>query len=295
MFKLVSETLFEHNIITNNYSTKFYIRENMNQARSVLQKQNIPETDERFQKLKSILASDNKMGYIGIFTKWLYKDNETWEALMEVYSMLKKYKGKIPPITQFKTLEDLYDYIQGSNIEMKVNRAIKAIPSNARKHATEDLRKLIELNIQHVEQIINFYSKKGGKFKDSKTLYNETKALIENLEGEFNNETLKNKIEKENINAEIIHDDEDVMIIRPIDFNASEELGSRSWCITTSQSQWDSYVDLAATQYFIYDFTKPISDKRSMIGITIKVDGSIEAAHFKDDSSVPHNYLNKIL
>ena len=270
------------------------INENMDQARSILKKVNIPEQDSRFQELKKMLLDDNKIGYIGKFTKWLFQDREPWSKLIEVYDLVKSHGTKVPPIDTFKTLEDLFDFLQGSSINTKVGQVISSIPSVARKNVSEDLKKLIELNITYSKEISDFYSKKGGKFKNQKDLYSETKALIENLSGKFNLEIYLQKIKDSKANVKIKHQSYDTLVLQPLDYEASCEFGSKSWCISYSKNYWDSYADIFSNQYFIYDFTKSISDKRSMIGVTINPDGTYKASHYKDDSQCPQDYLKTL-
>lgn len=270
------------------------LNESMDQAKSILNKLHIPLNDERFQQLKKTLLDDNKIGYIGKFTKWLFQDHESWERVMEVYNMLKTHRSQVPPIHTFDKLENLFDFLQGSSIDVKVNQVVNSIPSQARKLVTPELKKLIELNIQWAKVLSDFYSKKGGKFKNSKDLYNETEGLITNLEGDFNLEATKQKIKKSKHPVEIMLETPEVMIIRPLSYEASCEFGSKSWCISYSKNYWDQYADLFSNQYFIYDFTKPISDKRAKIGVTVNPDASFKAAHFSDDSVCPHEYLKTI-
>lgn len=270
------------------------INENMDQARSILKKNNIHEMDPRFQELKNLLLSENKIGYIGKFTKWLFVDKEPWSKLIEVYELLKTHPTRIPPIDTFKTLEDLFDFLQGSTINTKVNQVINSIPSEARKLASDNLKKLIELNIKYSKEISDFYSKKGGKFKNAKDLYEETHSFIENLSGKFNLESYLEKIKKSPNSVEIMYQSPDILVLRPLDYEASCEFGSKSWCISYSKNYWDSYADIFSNQYFIFDFTKSSGDKRSMIGVTVNPDGSYKAAHFKDDSVCPHDYVKSL-
>jgi len=271
------------------------LNENMQQARVILAKMRIPEEDPRFQQLKQMLVKDNRIGYIGKFTKWLFQDRESWEKLIEVYQMLQNHTAKVPPIDTFKTIEDLFDFLQGSGIETKVNQTINSIPSRARQHANKELRKLIELNIKYAPALKDFYSKKGGKFKDAKSLYAETDALIKNLSGGFNLDAIKKKIKDKKYNVEVILERPDLLVIKPFDYSASNALGSSSWCISYAKNYWDSYADVFSNQYFIYDFTKSLSDKKSMIGVTVNPDGSFKASHFKDDTVAPRDYIEDLL
>lgn len=271
------------------------LNENMQQARAILAKMRIPEEDPRFQQLKQMLVKDNRIGYVGKFTKWLFQDREPWEKLIEVYQMLQTHTAKVPPIDTFKTIEDLFDFLQGSGIETKVNQVVNSIPSRARQHANKELRKLIELNIKYAPALKDFYSKKGGKFKDARSLYAETDALIKNLSGGFNIDAIKKKIKDKKCAVEVILERPDLLVIKPLDYSASNVLGSSSWCISYSKNYWDSYADVFSNQYFIYDFTKSLSDKKSMIGVTVNPDGSFKASHFKDDSVAPRDYIDDLL
>ena len=75
-------------------------------------------------------------------------------------------------------------------------------------------------------------------------------------------------------------------MIRVNDYKASCKIGSKHWCISTSQSMWDSYVNDFTNQYFVYDFTKDISDIRHMIGTTVSPGGKITSGHWADDSTI---------
>jgi hypothetical protein len=286
--KIVRENLYET------------LNENMQQAKSILKKQGIPETDPRWLQLKQMLLADNKVGYIGKFTKWLFKDREPWEKLTEVYDMLKQHPHKVPPIDTFKTIEDLFDFLQGSEISSKTSKAMKDLKKRLiyfkmDPKQEEKLDKLLELNIKYVDQIRDYYNKKGRKFKNFSDLYDETESLIKNLSGGFNLQSMKKKIKETNSDVEIMLERPDLLVLRPKNYQSSCALGSNSWCISYSKNYWDSYVDVFSNQYFIYDFSKPLSDKRSMIGVTVNPDGSFKAAHFKDDSVCSHDYLEKLL
>ena len=157
------------------------INENMDQARSILKGAHIPEQDPRFQELKQMLLTDNKIGYIGKFTKWLFIDREPWAKILEVYNMLKTHPTVVPPIHTFDMLENLFDFLQGSEISTKAKKVINTISAHVKKYITTELKDLIELNIQYADAIADFYAKKGARYRDSGELYNDTKELIKNL------------------------------------------------------------------------------------------------------------------
>jgi len=312
--KIVRESLL-------NLAFENKIYENMDQAKAILKKQNVPENDPRFLELRELLGvakeSDlvnkygpkkgkekfknqkGRIGYIGKFTKWIFKEHEDFDRLKEVYDVLINHPKQVPNIDSFKTIEELYDFLQSSEISNNVKHTIDILPRSAKNAATPKLEKLLELNIQYLNDIKDFYAKKGVKFKTAEELYKVTYDLIQNLSGEFNLNAIKRKIKETKSNVDICYETADLLVIRPLDYQTSCALGSKSWCISTSQNYWDSYADVFSNQYFIYDFTKLISDKRSMIGVTVNPDStsskpSFKASHFKDDSVAPVSYIEEI-
>jgi tetratricopeptide (TPR) repeat protein len=260
---------------------QYKLFENIQKAKKILKDKNISDKDPKFLQLKELLK--NNLGYIGQFTKWYMIDNESYEKIKEIYNELLDVE-LTTPIDTFEKLENLYDYIQSYNIDKKVNQVIKSLPSGTRQLVNNELKDLISLNIQYSKQISDFYSKKGGRYKDIKSLIKDTRDYITNLSGEYNLETMLKKIEKYDV--DIIISKPETLMIRINDYNASCKLGSKHWCISTSSSYWNSYVNEFTSQYFVYDFTKDISDKEHLLGATISPSGEITSAHYADDSKI---------
>jgi len=261
--------------------TDYKLFENLDKAKKLLTELHISETDPKFLKLKELLK--NNMGYMGTFTKWYIKDHESWDKIEEIFKMLKTTQID-KPIEEFEKLEDLYDFIQNYEINKKTNQVINALPSRTRELVNEDLRNLISLNTQYAKHIKDWYSKKGGRYKDIKSLYSDTNDFIKNLSGGFNLEAILKKAE--GTNSDVIVATPDLLMLRINDYATSKALGSKHWCIVTSESMFKSYVTEFTTQYFFWDFTKDISDKKHMIGATISPNGTISNAHWADDSAV---------
>jgi Ankyrin repeats (3 copies) len=261
--------------------TNYKLFENIEKAKKILKEADIQLNNIDYLKIKELLK-DN-IGYIGQFVKWFFKDNESFNKLEEIYKILKTNKID-KPIDSFDKLEDLFDYIQSFDINQKVNQVINSLPSKTRELVNQQLKDLISLNISYYKQIINFYSKKGGRYKNIKNLYDDTKQLIENLNGVFNLEETKKKLE--GTNTKIVFESEDLLIVQVFDYNSSCKIESKHWCISTSENMWKQYVDKFTNQYFIYDFTKDISDKASMIGVTVNPLDSIKTAHYSDDTKI---------
>ncbi len=270
--------------------------ENLAKARKVLDEIRTDENNPKFIELKKLLSKNP--GYLGSFTKWYLQDNESMSKIEEVYKLLLNINID-KPIDTFDKLEDLYDYIQSFEINRKVKQVINSLPSGTRnmisdnKKLFDELKNTISLNIDYAKLIKDFYSKKGGRYKEPVSLVKDTKDFITNLKGEFNSETIKKKLE--GLNVEIVVDTPEILMIKVNDYSASCKIGSKHWCISTSQSYWNSYVNEFTNQYFVFDFTKDVSDKRHIIGTTISPSGKITSAHFADDSRVSDlNYIDSL-
>ena len=261
----------------------YMLFENLQKSKKILKDLNIPETNNEYLKLRDMLK--NNTGYLGVFTKWLFKDHEPFSQLEEMFKELLTFRLD-KPIDDFEKLEDLYDYIQSKSIGSKTNQVINALPSKAREYVNDELRNLISLNIKSADLLKDFYSKKGGKYSNlgQAALLKDTRVFLENTMGEYNLETIKKSLQGLNIN--IVHESPELLLITVGDYASSCKIGSRHWCIATSKSMWDNYVDGTTKQYFIWDFTKSISDKKHMIGATIGMNGKVRAAHWADDTRV---------
>ena len=233
--------------------------------------------DPGYIKLKSLL--NNNLGYLGKFTQWMFKDNIPFDQIQSVYNELQSVKLD-KPINIFEDPEEVYDYITSVKINRKVNQTIKSLPSRSRKLVNRKLKDLISNNIKYAKNIKDFYSKKGGRYKNAEDLISDTTSLIKNLSGGWSVKSIKYS------ESELVYKDEHTLILHIKSYERSKLLGSSHWCISTDKSMWNDYVNDFNKQYFIYDFTKDIGDKHSMIGVTVKVNGSINAAHYRDDTEI---------
>jgi len=88
--------------------------------------------------------------------------------------------------------------------------------------------------------------------------------------------------------AEVIYDENNVLIIEVKSYQTNKELNSNtSHCIASQPSQWENYVSGDSNfnkQYYIYNYNLDPSDNKSVIGITIESTGRIRACHIKNDS-----------
>ena len=257
--------------------------ENLQKARKVLSELNLDENNPKYLELRNLLKKNP--GYLGQFTKWYLKDNEKFDEIISTLNTVKRI-GLDKPIDEFEKLEDLYDYLINYEIERKVNQLINQIPSKARKNAinNQPLKELLSLNIEYYTIIKKWYRDEAGKYKTEESLYNDTKDFIENLKGDFNLDSKLKLLEGKNVDIVVARPD--LLMVKVNDFETSCEIGNKYWCISRDRSFWNRYVNEVTTQYFIWDFTKNISDKKHMIGVTIGLNGKIESAQWSNNTSV---------
>lgn len=261
----------------------YMIFENMQQAKKTLKELHIDETNPDFLRLKEMLKKSP--GYLGKFTDWLFRDHTEFDQLESVYNKLREIKID-KPLTDFKTAEELFDYFQKFEIDKKVRHLINALPSRTRAYVTDDLKKLLSMNLKYYDQIRDLYFNKGGReiYKNSEKLYKDTQTVIENNSGAFNLETILEKIKGKHL--EIHYQTPNLLMCRILDYETSCEIGSPHWCIVTDKSYWNQYVDGSTQQYFIWDFTKNVSDKKHMMGVTMGMGTDIKDAFWADDTTV---------
>lgn len=122
--------------------------------------------------------------------------------------------------------------------------------------------------------------KKMAAFKTSED-FNEALTKLLNTYNEFAPSIIEHKANIHNI--KIVVNEDNIMVLKIDDFEKSKLMGSSSWCISRTEHYFDSYTRDNASQYFIYDFNQDSNSIDSMIGLTIKEDGSYHAAHKKND------------
>ena len=244
---------------------------------------------------KSIISHKcrKKPKYKEMFLKAFFKDNNietTLDTIDFFFKLESVLKNKNFDLNKFKNKksEFIYDQLMEIEKEHKIEKFAKSLLSNKYKHfITEKSMKLfkeiVELNIpkSHVQDNI------GKKLAAYHTVEQFEKGLMGyvNSINKFEKEDIKLKVQ--NNNAEILLEEEDLLILKIRDFEASKNLGEGStWCIIRNKSFFNTYVKNQNNhQYFVYDFSKNSKTIESRIGITITPSGDHKAAHYKNNNS----------
>ena len=274
----------------------------MSQIKHILKKYKKTNDDEDVKELKKILA--NNLGYFPKFAEWIFTkqtDLNNIESLLQLLKTIKIDKQ----ISEFKTPENLYDYLIEKESKINLNKVIKSIPSKARKNVSDRVRNLLFNNIENYQYFIDFFSKKGGTLKTEDQLYLKITNIISSLNGGWSYKKLIRKIKtkiflsrffnsKLRSEGKVIYKDGKTIIVEIKQFSLSKIIGSTHWCISRKKEYWRNYLKEHNKQYFIYQTEYDSSQKESMIGVTVgPISNIILNAHYRDDTPCPKKELNK--
>lgn len=189
-----------------------------------------------------------------------------------------------------KGFEQINDYIENTVKTYKVYKYANSILSAKNKHLmTESAYPFFEkfYDEKFKEEFIQDYI---GKKLAMLNTPEEFTAFVKNVHdklfdfGKYSTISLLESIDKKALS---MTDNECIIHIET--FEESKKLGTNNWCISRDRSYFDDYVKSDRRQYFFFDYTKESSDTMSMIGITLREDGYIRAAHKKNDDSISHH------
>jgi hypothetical protein len=203
-----------------------------------------------------------------------------YEAILKSkdYNLLEEIDDSL-----FESLDDSMNaYVR----KHKIEQYGLSISSKKYQHLyDEDVFKTLELLYDlkiPASELQESLGKKLASFKTSEDFNKGLKQLY-SIHSGFNTEAI---IKKANaINAEVIKNDNNLIILKIENFQQSSAVGSTSWCIVRDEVHFKSYKE-DCQQYFIYDLNKDPADNHSLIGITLYKDGSHSAAHLKNDNQL---------
>lgn len=229
-----------------------------------------------------------------IFKNKYLEDNSIKNALSTANSFLLNYdilkQMKFDKSILDKGFEEINDYIENSVKTYKVYRYANSILSSKNKHLMTEtaypfFEKFYDEKLKE-EFVQDYVGKKLALLKTPEEFTAFVKEVHDKLFS-FGKHAIGNQLESINKTALIHNDNECIVHIE--NFSESKKLGTNNWCISRDSGYFDDYVANDRRQYFFFDYTKDSSDTMSMIGITLKVDGQIHAAHKKNDESVRHH------
>lgn len=185
--------------------------------------------------------------------------------------------------------EELDDSMNAYVRKHKIEQFGLSISSKKYQHLYDEesfktLELLYDLKIPSSE-LQDSLGKKLASFKNSDD-FNKALKQLYSIHSGFNNEAIVKKANS--VEAEIIKNEDNMIIIKIENFQQSAAVGSSSWCIVRDEVHFKSYKE-DCHQYFVYDLNKEPTENNSLVGITLHKNGSHSAAHFKNDNQLCDN------
>lgn len=184
--------------------------------------------------------------------------------------------------------EKFYDKMSDVLIDQKIKKTIKNMTSSKNidlfNQESFSLVKDIVLQKIKIDLLESNIGRKIQKYKNTEELNEGLRKFLSSFGNTYDG--ILNKAL--NYNTKVVSKKNNTVILHIDNFKESSYLGSASWCISSNENYFNSYVnkEYGHKQYFIYDFNKKSEDGLSMIGITLSKEGDILNAHEKDDTEI---------
>lgn len=128
----------------------------------------------------------------------------------------------------------------------------------------------------------------GKKIAKHKTPEEFNESLLNFLKSfnSFNNESIINIAN--DCGASVVFEDTkyNTLILKIDNFEQSKRLGSTSWCISSQENYFNSYVQDGGGQYFFYNFMLEQTNEQSVIGLTMDANNEFHVGFYKDDTEI---------
>jgi hypothetical protein len=180
----------------------------------------------------------------------------------------------------------------------KTTGRIKCEECSKESDEWREFLKFLSLQAPHKDLIIDFFSKKGGRYSNEggdwdysdETAVEELTKTITRLIDLPSIDSIIEKLPNEP-NLRLIHNDDNVLIVAA-NYEGVEKYGSSYWCIHQDESTFNDYVyerSGICEQWIMYIKGKtPLVDEKSVMGITYDINAmgnksGVEYAHWEDD------------
>ena len=226
------------------------------------------------------------------FFKRFLEDRENVAKIIPVMDTYQHYNDVITRsginVLQMtdKSLEGVDDSMNEVIRQHKLKQYIHSILSKKYEHlltpeATNVFKILYDTGVTK-QALQDYVGKKIAALKTPEEFLEYVNKVKSHFSG-FTPDALSAKLEGNGITPCI--DKDGVVVFNVKNFDLSKKLGSASWCISRTSSYFDNYTEQGARQYFMYDFNQNESSVDSMIGFTVRLDGTVSASHLKNDDS----------
>lgn len=220
---------------------------------------------------------------------------ETYNKITQYKTVIKNEKVNIFAFENFDELNDELDNLVYNHENKKfVNKFLSNKYKNLLTKKSYELFALLRENNISIDLINDRLMSGIAALKDTKS-FNFQLAKFTNEVVNFSNDLIIQKIEENN--SETVFVDDQYLAVLVNDFAASQALGSSRWCISRTQSAFDSYKasnehygfsaynhilrkyniknDKENRYIFLYDFSKNTHSADYLIGYTLNTQGKV--------------------
>ena len=297
-----------------NIVKKNLLNENVGQAKKILNTYNIPLNDTDYVAFKKQLIESNNIGYLGFIVKNVTNQNGfNLELANQWYQTIVNNRNIVNnlsrPLFEYTHLDDLLADINNTILLQNLKNFINKLSN---RYLKDELSTITIDGIQNNSELLNNiksfnesdkemqyeFLRKTNKYDNISEFVEDFNDFCNSIDNKFDFETVKNKInsmDKDSIR--ILFAENNMIFSRIITYEASKEIGSKSWCIVGDESQFDNYViNENNYQYFLFNFNQETPSNEKMIAFTMNENNKITAAHDRYDTQFNEviEYINKL-
>jgi hypothetical protein len=192
-----------------------------------------------------------------------------------------------------KSFEFFTDEMYKSGIKHKQKYILSELKSAKNKLIDKNTEKLAydlaESNVSS-KAVHNLIGKKIVGLNSSEELNSALRQHLKEVKGGWNVDDILKRTKGLNVEVQTVSDNKIIVEIK--DFEASESLGSKSWCVVRNKENYKEYTNEDFRRFFfIYDLDKMPEDELSMIATLVLPSGKISETYDKVDNKISNSNI----
>jgi hypothetical protein len=263
-------------------------------------------------------------GYTYLLTKFFFEEGATMDMVKSIHEKLLRFKQNLNelPMTvdQYakveKTTEDSrpgWERLEDDLNIVEQKRALKDLTNEFASELKDDYKKATKDQVNALMDISNRAKERGEDcfqqmlgynpetqkynlrvyktvqdFIDASNQFLENYDKLTNAQDDMSEAPIYSEEIKElGSSVKVLYRDKDYLSISTRTGKAQAKLFGDKWCIGRATSTFWSYGG-GKIQLNTFNFTKPVTDKYSLIGMTISTDGKVTDSADKFNSAIPN-------
>lgn len=271
-----------------------FLKENSKLINNLKTSFNFNTRDVRIKRM--YIYSDGSKNFFQWAVNAYYKNGISLSTIKSIllwnesYKQLSKNlsKGTITAYTSRDSIVPLLNELSELRKEKRINDSINSFNTAQKKmlkehELGEDIKQALwRLSRLSETKRLNFI-KKMSSVEDFTELSRQLK-FVTSVHFSWSKESFMDFINNvEGIKYEKIFENDNVVLIKTIDYETVKQLGkTTNWCISKNKQYWNNYIENyhgQTTQYMVFDFSKIEDDSLSIIGFTTTHNRGITSAH----------------